>query len=201
MSSYKDEAQATRTMLWSPTPLRWPLWMCVRLSLGHSWPWTVSSGSGTTCTVTQSCLCPHFLRGPANGLCNWRMVPCPDDHQAKQSCSLLLLLPKTPAVLAVSGSMQPLLFCSHPVLEELCRTPHPSIASVHFGLLFPDTIYSCCPIVCVLRRGSSCFPCVFQSELSKTALWATLTSFSTTHCLPVERTWFQSQITQPFPSP
>lgn len=32
MSSYKDEAQATCTMLWSPTPLRWPLWMCEVIS-------------------------------------------------------------------------------------------------------------------------------------------------------------------------
>ena len=115
----QDEAQATSTM-YDPQLLSDDLCGCVCFSLGHSWPWTVSSGPGTTCTATQSCLCPHFLHGPTNTLCNWRVVPCPDDHQAKQSCSLLFLLPKTPAVLAVSGSMQPLLFCSHPVLEELC---------------------------------------------------------------------------------
>lgn len=79
-------------------------------------------------------------------------------------CSLVVLLPS-----CIRGT----LLNSTPLNSlSSCWSPVPW----HCLLLWP---YCMCP-----DKGSSRFPRVFQSELSKTALWATLTSLSTTHCLP-----------------
>ena len=114
----QDEAQATSTM-YDPQLLSDDLCGCVCFSLGHSWPWTVSSGPGTTCTATQSCLCPHFLHGPTNALATRGWFPVQMIIRQSRAAPSSFSFQRHQG----SGSewiYAALLFCSHPVLEELC---------------------------------------------------------------------------------